>query len=103
MIFPALKVCCVMLNEVKHLLYAFLDFRPAKEYKSRFFVAEFTLSMAEGLLRMTYESNNEHFWPTFSVTTASLPTCLEFSRAAPGSSETPAETSPSTRRAAWRR
>jgi hypothetical protein len=40
----------VILNAVKDLLYAF---DPSKQITSRFFVAEFILSMAEGLLRMT--------------------------------------------------
>jgi hypothetical protein len=37
-------------DAVKDLLYVFA---PSKQITSRFFVAEFILSMAEGLLRMT--------------------------------------------------
>jgi hypothetical protein len=45
-----------MLNEVKHLLCAFCNsYDQDRKVKSRFFVAEFILSMAEGLLRMTHE------------------------------------------------
>jgi hypothetical protein len=46
----------VMLKEVKHLLCAFRNsYDQDRKVKSRFFVAEFILSMAEGLLRMTHE------------------------------------------------
>jgi hypothetical protein len=38
------------MNAVKDLLYVF---DPSKQITSRFFVAEFILSMVEGLLRMT--------------------------------------------------
>jgi hypothetical protein len=44
-----------MLNEVKHLLCAFPTSSTRTEKSNRFFVAEFILSMAEGLLRMTHE------------------------------------------------
>jgi hypothetical protein len=44
----------VILNEVKDLLLLLpMHLNPTDKFKSRFFVAEFILSMAEGLLRMT--------------------------------------------------
>jgi hypothetical protein len=45
----------VILNAVKDLLYVF----DLKRITSRFFVAEFILSMAEGLLRMTLRQVRE--------------------------------------------
>ena len=49
---PALTV---ILNAVKDLLYVF----DSKRITSRFFVAEFILSMVEGLLRMTLRQVRE--------------------------------------------
>jgi hypothetical protein len=45
----------VILNAVKDLLYVF----DSKRITSRFFVAEFILSMVEGLLRMTLRQVRE--------------------------------------------
>jgi hypothetical protein len=55
--FAVVGICSrVMLNEMKHLLCAFFSsYRQDGKVKSRFFVAEFILSIAEGLLRMTNE------------------------------------------------
>jgi hypothetical protein len=50
-----------MLSAVKHLLcICSASFGQSRKVKSGFFVAESILSVAEGFLRMTHESNAEY-------------------------------------------